>query len=384
MDPDVLAQLDEYIVGALADSVAPGAAIAVGRRGRLVRLRGYGRLDWTSDSPGVTPFSLYDLASLTKVVGTTSAIMILVEEGMLGLDDLVVQHLPEFSRGDERKSQVTIRDLLLHRSGLPATRRFFEELAGLDAVKDAVYETPLEADPGSGSVYSDLGFMTLGWVVEAVSSEPLDAFLERRVFGPLGMVDTQYNPDISEIDRTAPTERGTSYRPELIVGEAHDENAHAMGGVAGHAGLFSTAQDLSVLTALLANDGMLEACAFVVGSGIPCGARSAPIRVRFLEEGTVRRFSVRASSESSRALGWDTPSGRSSSGDFFSARSYGHTGFTGTSIWIDPELDLFVVLLTNRVNPTRANTRHIAFRRRVHDMAADAVTDREVPPRDLP
>lgn len=383
MDPDVLAELDAYIVAALADSVAPGAAIAVGRRGRLVRLRGYGRLDWTP-SPSVTPFSLYDLASLTKVVGTTSAIMILLEEGMLGLDELVVQYLPEFSRGDERKSQVTIRDLLLHRSGLPATRRFIEELVGLDAIKGAVYEAPLEADPGSGSVYSDLGFMTLGWIVEAVSGEPLDAFLERRIFGPLGMVDTRYNPDISEIARMAPTESGTSYRPELIIGEVHDENAHAMGGVAGHAGLFSTAQDLSVLAALLANDGMLEACAFVVGSGIPCGARSAPIRVRFFDAETVRGFSVRASPESSRALGWDTPSGRSSSGDFFSVQSYGHTGFTGTSIWIDPELDLFVVLLTNRVNPTRANTRHIAFRRRVHDMAVAAVTDREVPRRDPP
>jgi CubicO group peptidase (beta-lactamase class C family) len=279
---------------------------------------------------------------------------------------------------------VTIRDLLLHRSGLPATLRFFDELVGLNEVKVAVYETPLEADPGSGSVYSDLGFMTLAWIIEAVSGEPLEGFLERRVFGPLGMVDTQYNPDPSEIYRTAPTERGTSYRPELVVGEVHDENAHAMGGIAGHAGLFSTAQDLSVLAALLANDGMLEACAFVAGSGIPCGARSAPIRVRFLDEETVRGFAVRASSESSRAMGWDTPSGRSSSGNFFSARSYGHTGFTGTSIWIDPELDLFVVLLTNRVNPTRANTRHIAFRRRVHDMAAVAVSDREVPPRDVP
>jgi len=384
MDPNMLAELDEYIVGALADSVAPGAAIAVARRGKLVRLRGYGRLDWEPDSPRVTPFSLYDLASLTKVVGTTSAIMIMVEEGMLGLDELVVRHLPEFSRGDDRKSLVTIRDLLLHRSGLPATLRFFDELVGLNEVKVAVYETPLEADPGSGSVYSDLGFMTLAWIIEAVSGEPLEGFLERRVFGPLGMVDTQYNPDPSEIYRTAPTERGTSYRPELVVGEVHDENAHAMGGIAGHAGLFSTAQDLSVLAALLANDGMLEACAFVAGSGIPCGARSAPIRVRFLDEETVRGFAVRASSESSRAMGWDTPSGRSSSGNFFSARSYGHTGFTGTSIWIDPELDLFVVLLTNRVNPTRANTRHIAFRRRVHDMAAVAVSDREVPPRDVP
>ena len=382
MDAAALEALDSYIVGGLADSVAPGAALAIARRGKLVRLRGYGRLDWDPESAAVTPFALYDLASLTKVLGTTTAIMVLADEGVIDLDDPVIDLLSEFARGDAQKSEITIRDLLLHQAGFPPFRTYFEELEGLDAIRDAVYETPLEAVPRSQTVYSDIGFMVLGWVVEAASGETLDSFLERRVFRPLGMVDTGFNPELAERIRIAPTERDTAYRPYLIVGEVHDENAHAMSGVAGHAGLFSSVQDLAVLVSLLLNEGMLESCDFEPGSGIPCGARSAPIRIRFLEEETVRRFTTGVGQGSSRALGWDTPSGRSSSGDYFSARSYGHTGFTGTSVWIDPELELAVILLTNRVNPTRENTRHIAFRRAVHDLTVAAISDLEVAPRD--
>ena len=382
MDGAALEGLDRYVRGALADSVAPGAALAIARRGKLVRLRGYGRLDWEAGSGEVTPFSLYDLASLTKVVGTTTAIMILAEEGVIDLDELVVRYLPEFSRGDVRKAQITIRDLLLHRAGLPPFELFFEELEGADAIRAAVYLTPLDAPPRSEMVYSDIGFMTLGWIVEAATGERLDQFLESRVFSLLGMADTGFNPDLSERERIAPTERDTDYRSYHIVGEVHDENAHAMGGVSGHAGLFSSAQDLAVFANLLGNRGMLEPCDFELGGGVPCGARSAPIRTRLLAEETVRGLRIRAEPGSSRALGWDTPTDQSSSGDYFSAQSFGHTGFTGTSIWVDPELELFVVLLTNRVNPTRENSRHIPFRRAVHDLAAAAISDREVEPRD--
>ena len=381
MDRASLEALDAYVLDALGDSVAPGAALAIVRAGRLVRLRGYGRLDWEQNSPDVTPFSLYDLASLTKVLGTTSAIMILVEEGTVDLDATVVRYLPDFSRGDGRKAEITIRDLLLHRAGLPPFRLYFEELRGAEAIREAVYDTPLEAIPGSAMVYSDIGFMTLGWVVEAVTGEGLDQFLERRLFSLLGMSDTGFNPDPSERIRIAPTERDTDYRSYHVVGEVHDENADAMGGVSGHAGLFSSAQDLAVLVALLANGGMLESCRFELSGGVPCGARSAPIRTRMLEETTVQRFTAHAGPESSRALGWDTPSGQSSAGDYFGTSSFGHTGFTGTSIWVDPELQLSVVLLTNRVNPTRENTRHIPFRRAVHDLAVAAISEREVAPR---
>ncbi len=378
MDPGALDVLDRYIVSALADSVAPGAAIAVLRRGKLVRLRGYGRLDWTPDSAPVTPFSIYDLASLTKVVATTPAVMLLVEEGRVGLDDPVIRHLPGWDRGDARKAEVTVRDLLLHRSGLPAFRPFFSQLDDAGAVREAVYDLALDHPPGRATVYSDIGFMTLAWLVEAAAGEPIERFLDRRVFGPMGMRDTGFNPDPRERPRIAPTERDTEWRPGQIHGEVHDENAFVLGGVAGHAGLFSTAQDLAVLARLLMDRGMLSPCRHEVGSGIPCGAWGVPLQVRYFQEGIVETFSRRADPAESRALGWDTPSGTSSAGDYFSARSFGHTGFTGTSIWIDPELELAVVLLTNRVNPSRDNSRHIPFRREVHDLAAGAITDRPV------
>ena len=382
MDAGALGELDAYIEAALADSVAPGAALAVGRRGRLVRLRGYGRLDWDPSSAAVTPYSLYDLASLTKVVGTTTAIMMLAGEGAIDLDAPVVRYLPEFASGDGRKAAITIRDLLLHRGGLPPFIRYFEDLTGLEPIRRAAFATPLETAPREEMVYSDIGFMTLGWTVEAAGGRPLDAFLEERLFDRLGMADTGFNPDPAEWVRTAPTEVDGAYRGRHVVGEVHDENAWAMGGVSGHAGLFSTAADLAVFVGLLAGGGMLETCAFEAGSGLPCGARSVDVRRRILGEEAVGSFTVRAFPASSRALGWDTPSPGSSAGDFFSARSFGHTGFTGTSIWVDPENELFVILLTNRVNPTRENARIFEFRPRVHDLAIAAISDREVPLRD--
>lgn len=377
MDPEALALLDAYILRAIGDSVAPGVALAVGRGDRLVRLRGYGHIDWAPGSPAVTPVTLYDLASLTKVVGTTAAVMALVESEELDLDAPVTRFLPGFDRGDSRKAEITVRDLLLHRSGLPPFRPFFVELRDEGQVREAVYDLPLSRDPGAEMVYSDIGFKTLAWVVEAVAGEPFESVLERRVFLPLGMEDTRFNPPADFRSRMAPTEVDRDRRGRHLHGEVHDENAWTMGGVAGHAGLFSSAQDLAVFAALLAGEGLLPACTHRPAGGIPC-ARARNREVRLFRSETVRTFARRGSPGSSRALGWDTPSGRSSAGDFFSASSFGHTGFTGTSIWIDPELDLWVVLLTNRVNPTRENSRHIPFRRAVHDAVAGAVRDREV------
>ena len=378
MDPVALEALDAYIMRALADSVAPGAALAVGRRGQLVRLRGYGRMDWAEESPSVTPFTIYDQASLTKVVATTTAVKVLVQEGTLRLEDRVVEHLPDFARGDARKANVTVEDLLLHRSGLPAYRQFFREHEGAAAVREAVYDLGLDAPPGARTVYSDIGFKVLAWVVEAVSGEPFERFVEARVFAPLGMDDTGFNPDEVDRYRIAPTERDGDWRPYHIHGEVHDENGFAMGGVAGHAGLFSTAQDLAVFASAVAAGGTMGPCQHRAGRGTPCGRRSLRAEAHVLDGALLEGFVRRRGPESSRALGWDTPSGRSSAGDYFSSSAFGHTGFTGTSIWIDPELDLFVVLLTNRVNPSHQNSRHIAFRRAVHDAVATAVRDRPV------
>ena len=282
MDAEALDALDAYIERALADGVAPGAAIAVGRRGQLVRLRGYGRMDHGGESASVTPFSLYDVASLTKVVGTTTATVLLAEEGRLALDDPVVRHLPGFDRGDPGKAAVTVRDLLLHRSGLPAYRPFHGELRGRENILEAVFDLPLTTSPRTVTTYSDIGFMVLAWVVEAAAGESLDAYLGRRTFGPLGMADTGFLPDSAELPRIAPTERGTPGRPYLIRGEVHDENAFAMGGVAGHAGLFSSAQDLAVFAQVMLDRGDVRPCEHRPGSGRPCGAMSTPIQLRFL------------------------------------------------------------------------------------------------------
>jgi CubicO group peptidase (beta-lactamase class C family) len=358
MDGEWLARLDAALVDALADGAAPGAALAVGRSDGLVRLRGYGRLDHADNAATVDATTLYDLASLTKVVGTTTALMILVDEGRLELDDRVVEHLPDWDRGDRRKRRVTVRDLLLHRGGFTPFRRWFFELEGKQAYRDAIYDEALETDPGGESVYSDIGVMTLGLLIEAVTDTTLDAFLEQRVFRPLGMHDTGFLPDPELLPRIAPTEVDTVWRHQHVRGRVHDENADAMGGVAGHAGLFSTARDLAVFAHF-----MLRA-----------GRGPEPL----VSAETLATFTGRHAPSSSRALGWDTPEGRSSAGDFFGPRAFGHTGYTGTSIWIDPDLDLFVVLLTNRVNPTRENSRHVPLRRDVHDLAAQAVLDRPV------
>ncbi len=378
MHADSLAALDDFIVAALADSAASGAALAIVRRGQIVRLRGYGRLDHDPAAPLVTPASIFDMASLTKVVGTTSAAIILAQRGVLSLDDRVTDHLPWWGAGDPAKSQVTIRQLLVHRGGLPPFRRFFLDMEGREAYEEAIGALPLDYTPGDSTVYSDIGLMTVAFIVEAVTGRTLDDFLGGELFNPLGLADTGFNPDPSLWHRVATTEIDADYRGYHVHGVAHDENAYASGGVAGHAGLFSSARDLAVFTQMMLDRGVAGPCRADRLSGLPCHRpRFAPVAI--FAPGQVDRFTRRQSPESSRALGWDTPSDRSSSGDYFSARSFGHTGYTGTSIWIDPTQELAVALLTNRVNPTRDNLRHIPLRREVHDRVARAILD--TPPR---
>lgn len=379
MEPDVSTRLDAIVETALADSAASGAALAVGRHDRLVHLRSYGELAWGSGRP-VTPTSLFDLASVSKVVGTTTAVMLLVQEDRLDLDAPVVSYLPDWARGDPRKRDVTVRDLLVHRAGLPPFRRWFFEIEGEEAYRAAVADEPLESEPGEETVYSDMGPMTLAWIVEEVTDEELDAFLARRVWEPLGMRETLYRPDLSLLPRIAATELDTVWRNELVWGRVHDENADAMGGVAGHAGLFSTALDLSVFARMMSNGGVVPPCAPGDVVGEPCPV-ARPDSVRLLDPEVLREFTTRQDPSSSRALGWDTPEGRSSAGDYFTESAFGHTGYTGTSLWIDPELDVWVVLLTNRVHPTRENQKHIPLRREVHDAVARAITDLVVTPR---
>jgi CubicO group peptidase (beta-lactamase class C family) len=350
-----LANIDRVIERGIRAGGYPGAAVVVGRKGAAVWEKGFGRLGWTGDAGEVVPErTIYDLASLTKVVGTTTAIMILFDEGKLRLDDRVVQFIPEFGGG--AKDNITIRMLLEHRSGLPAGRDLWRIASTPEEARAAVISTPLFAAPDQFVEYSDLGADMLGFVVEAVSGEKLDRFLDTRVFGPLGMTDTRFRPDGSLRGRIAPTELNPP-RGYPLRGEVHDENAYALGGVAGHAGLFSTASDLAVFAQMLLNGGSYNG-------------------TRIVADSTVRLFTHRAAG--TRALGWDTCAGKGSCGTYFSPTAYGHTGFTGTSLWIDPEREMFVVLLTNRVHAARARRPAKVIsdvRADLADAAALAVTD---------
>jgi CubicO group peptidase (beta-lactamase class C family) len=324
-----LAAVDRIVRRGIAGGGFPGAAVIVGHDGYTVLHRGYGRLEWLQSSPVVTDESIYDLASLTKVIATTTAAMILYDEGKLPLDAPVRQFLPEFS--GLGKDLVTIRQLLSHRSGLPAGRILSAAKTPAEA-RRMVLATPLGCPPGKCFTYSDLGADVLGWVIENVAGESLDKFVARRVFEPLHMHDTFFRPAPELDKRVAPTQ-DWSRRGHALRGEVHDESAYALGGVTGHAGLFSTAADLAVFAQMLLNGGALNG-------------------QRIVADSTVRLFTTEVAD--SRALGWETANHVHGAGEFFGSHAFGHTGYTGTSIWIDPERKLFVVLLTNRTYAPRA------------------------------
>ena len=376
MSSRLLAQADSVIESAIGAGAAPGVAIAVGRSCCLVRLRGYGRLDWDPGSPAVTDSSIYDLASLTKVVATTTAVMRLADRGDLSLDDPVGDYLPEWAEGWKRS--VTIRHLLAHQGGLPPFRPFWRTLADRAEYRRAIADLEADYEPGTATVYSDIGFITLALVVETLASQPLGQYVGDAVFEPLGMKSTAFNPPASWRHMIAPTEIDTVYRKRHLVGEVHDENAYAMGGVAGHAGLFSSVRDLARFAGWMLNAAR-EGRGISAAAPLPSALASPlPSVLASPDPATVAHFTAQAGPESSRALGWDTRAEGLRAEGSPSARcagcgAFGHTGFTGTSIWIDPELDLFVALLTNRVNPTRANRKHIALRRAVHEVVAAAV-----------
>jgi beta-N-acetylhexosaminidase len=365
LDPALGVRVDSLLAASIADGAAPGGAVVIGRHGRIVHSRGYGTLDTVGGSPGATDSTLYDLASLTKVVATTTAVMILVDEGRIDLDAPIQRYLTEWSREGDR-GRITVRNLLVHDSGLPPFAPLWREARGRGAYLERIAATPLDARPGERTAYSDFSAILLGLIVERVSGQPLDRFVEERVFGPLAMRETGFRPldwrtasGTGLASRIAPTEVDTVFRMTHVHGVVHDENAFALGGVAGHAGLFSSARDLGTFASML------------LGGGAHRGTR-------IVEAQTVALFSRRQAETSSRALGWDTPSGRSSAGEYFSAASFGHTGFTGTSLWMDPERDVFVILLTNRVNPTRDNQRHSRLRRELADLVQLSIRDQPV------
>jgi len=365
--------LAAYLQASVARGAFPGAVVAVGRRDTVLFLHSVGRMDFSGGAP-VTVRTVWDLASLTKVVGLTTAAMMLVDEGKLDLDAPVTRYVSEFRAGGD---SVRVRHLLTHTSGLPAWKPLYQRVRRRRQMFALVNREALEAPPGTRMVYSDLGAVLLTEIVERLAGERLDRTLAARLFGPVGMPDTRFRPPSSWLPRIAPTEVDTTWRGRLVRGEVHDENAAAMGGVSGHAGLFSTAPDLVRFVQMLMRGGITDGHA-------DARTRRRTESAQLVRRETVAEFTrVQQPGFSSRALGWDTPGENSSAGSRMSARAFGHTGFTGTSIWVDPEQDVFVILLTNRVHPTRENSLIGEVRRRVADLAVEAVVGEAVGPSGL-
>ncbi len=340
---------------AIAQHAFPGASLAVTHRGALVASQGFGRFTY-EDSPEVRPDTIFDLASVTKVVATTAMAMLLYERGKLSLDEPLAATLPDFvtlapkqQQADRRR--VTLRMLLAHSSGLPAYEKLFEFAKTREELLRAALTARLTT-PGSHAAYSDLGFILLGEVLEKKAGESLDCFTEREIFTPLGMSRTRFNPPAEWKPNVPPTEDDCTFRRRVIQGEVNDENASVMGGFAGHAGVFAPATDIARFAECMLRGG-------------------API----FQPETLKLFTQRDSTPgTTRALGWDTPSRpASSSGKYFSDVSFGHLGFTGTSLWIDPEKQLSLTLLTNRTWPDRSSQLIREFRPRVHDAIVKAL-----------
>ncbi len=340
--------VDIVINKAINDSAFPGAVVLIWKDGKTIYEKAFGNYTYDPESQKVYPHTLYDLASLTKVIATTTAAMICYDRKLFSLDDKVVKYIPQF--GVNSKENITIKNLLLHNSGLPAWKKFYGRNIKYDEVINEIYNSELEYKTGEKTVYSDLGIITLGKIIEKVTGKNLDKFCEDEIFNPLKMKSTFFNPNDSLKQFCAPTEVDNYWRMKTLQGEVHDETSAMLNGVAGHAGLFSTASDISKLMSVLMNKGK-------VGQN------------QFIKQSTVELFTKRYSEESTRALGWDTKSDSgSSAGNYFSKNSFGHTGFTGTSIWADPDRNLFVVFLTNRVYPTRENIKIQIIRPQLHDV----------------
>jgi serine-type D-Ala-D-Ala carboxypeptidase len=337
---------------AIADCAFPGCAVSVLHRGKLVALKALGRFTYDPGAPAVQPETIFDLASVSKVVATTPMAMLLYESGQLDLEAPVTSLLPEFAGDDPRRDLVTVRMLLAHSSGLPAYERLFERAHTREELIRSALATPLTADPGERAEYSDIGFIILGELLARIADEPLDSFCQREVFGPLGMARTGYCPPAPWRTLIPPTVDDRTFRHRVVQGEVHDENASAMGGIAGHAGVFAPATDVALFAQAMLNGGR-------------------PI----LRSETVALFTRRQPypPATCRALGWDTPSQPSQSGRYLSPTAFGHLGYTGTSLWIDPELQLAITLLTNRTWPDHSKQEIKQVRPSFHDAVVKAL-----------
>jgi CubicO group peptidase (beta-lactamase class C family) len=351
---EVFASAFAILRGAVAQRAFPAASIAVTHHGRFVALKALGGFTYQPNSPAIKPATLFDLASVTKVLATTGMAMLLYQRGLLDLEAPVHAIVPEFTSAekDPRRHDVTLRMLLAHSSGLPAYEKLFLEAQTRDELLRAAFAMPLAADPGARAEYSDIGFILLGSALERLADEPIDRFCQREIFAPLAMTNTTFNPPTEIRSQIPPTADDKTFRHRIIQGEVQDENASVLGGVAAHSGVFATARDLARFAHAMLNPG---------------GSTFRPE--------TVAAFTRRESQPcgTSRTLGWDTPSSLSQSGKYFSPQSFGHLGYTGTSLWIDPARRISITLLTNRTWPDCSNRAIKQVRPRFHDAVIEAL-----------
>jgi beta-N-acetylhexosaminidase len=349
----------DVIEKAIAEKAFPGATLAIGYKGN-VSVHAFGKLSYDAKAAATNSNTMYDIASLTKVVATTTLVAKLAEGDFavpLDLDAKIERYLPEWAGGPnaEWRHKVTVRHLLTHTSGLPAFKEYWRTSKSKAETLGRIFAEPLEYEPGTKEIYSDLGIILVAQIIERLTGRTLDDLAKSTIFSPLGMKDTMYRPPKKLWPQIAPTEIDNQLRHRLVQGEVHDENAFAIGGVSGHAGVFSTAPDLAAFCQMLLNGGVYA-------------------HQRILRRATIAQFTApQQLSGGARTLGWAVPTDGGSSGHYFSAHSFGHTGFTGTSIWIDPDRQLFVVLLTNRVHPTRENTKIQKVRVELHDAVMQAL-----------
>jgi len=349
---DSLINVDMIMQRAINDSVFPGGVVGVMKDGALIWSAGYGYHDYKRTT-AVSADDVYDLASLTKVMGTTTAIMKLVDDEDLALNDRVAQFIPEFDTDEKR--EITIEQMLLHTSGLPAFKVYVDRLKTRGEILEAIRNEPLEYEPGQDYVYSDLGFILLAEIVEEITGQRIDIFLRNNFYGPMGMYSTHFNPKAVGgwmTRRIPPTEIDDVYNRGIVQADVHDERAYFMEGVAGHAGLFSNVRDIAMFTQMLLNGGTYA-------------GRD------YLSPEIIKQFTSHQSPINQRAYGFDMKSeGFSTAGSLTSNNSFGHTGFTGTSIWVDPDENISIMLLTNRTYPNRDLGRGIS---RVRAEVADAI-----------
>lgn len=353
--------VDRIINQAIEDKIFPGATLIIGNQYDIIYAKAYGKYTYDHDSKPVSIYTIYDLASLTKVVATTTAIMKLYEENKLSLDDKVVTYLPDFNNNGKEK--ITIRNLLLHNSGLQDLIRFYQLYSTREQAIEAILHSTPVYETGTKFLYSDLNAILLGMIVEKVSGLPFDEYCKQNIFQPLNMYYTVFNPDSDLKEFIAPTEFDSYWRNRLLQGEVHDESASFLGGIAGNAGLFSNAPDLYKFMKMMLNRGKI-----------------VETNLTYLKEETINTFTQRynESYSNTRALGWDTKPTplkyRPPCGELFSDNCFGHTGFTGTSIWCDKDKNLIIIFLTNRVYPTRNDNRIMDIRPELHNTIVKTIT----------